>query len=95
MLQKTYIYMYICVFLGYYTVEYVLISCSVYTPFNEDEASSGGLTFLFALLNALIVVAIVIVMTVVLVILFKYRCYRVSSIFVVFKTCELHVLYCV
>lgn len=51
---------------------------SVYTPFNENEASSGGQTFLFALLNAIIVVAIVVVMTVVLVILFKYRCYRVS-----------------
>ena len=53
--------------------------CSVYTPFNEDEASSGGQTFLFALLNALIVVTIVVLMTVVLVLLFKYRCYRVSS----------------
>ena len=50
---------------------------SIYTPFQEDDASSGGQTFLFALLNALIVVAIVIVMTVVLVCLFKYRCYRV------------------
>jgi presenilin 1 len=50
----------------------------VYTPFNENEASSGGQTFLFALINALIVVAIVVVMTVILVCLFKYRCYRVS-----------------
>ena len=52
---------------------------SIYTPFQEDDASSGGQTFLFALLNALIVVAIVIVMTVVLVCLFKYRCYRVRT----------------
>ena len=52
--------------------------CSVYTPFHEDQASSGGQTFLFALINALIVVAIVVVMTVILVCLFKYRCYRVG-----------------
>ena len=54
----------------------------MYTPFNEGKASSGGQTFLFALLNALIVVAIVVVMTVVLVLLFKYRCYRVSDLHV-------------
>ena len=67
---------------GLHTVRYscmlsIIISPSVYTPFNEDEASSGGQTFLFALLNALIVVTIVVVMTVILVCLFKYRCYRV------------------
>lgn len=54
-----------------------LFHCSIYTPFNENKASGGGLTFLFALGNALIVVAIVVVMTIVLVCLFKYRCYRV------------------
>ena len=67
---------------GLHTVRYscmlsIIIFPSVYTPFNEDEASSGGQTFLFALLNALIVVTIVVVMTVILVCLFKYRCYRV------------------
>ena len=50
---------------------------SIYIPFREDEATSGGQTFLFALVNALVVVAIVVVMTIVLVLLFKYRCYRV------------------
>ena len=52
-------------------------STSIYIPFREDEATSGGQTFLFALVNALVVVAIVVVMTIVLVLLFKYRCYRV------------------
>ena len=59
---------------------FIVLCCSVYTPFNEDNASSGGQTFLFALLNALIVVAIVVVMTIVLVCLFKYRCYKVSKL---------------
>ena len=68
-----------------------LIFYSVYTPFNEDQANSGGQTFLFALLNALIVVAIVVVMTVVLVCLFKYRCYRVSFLRVV----HVHVHVCI
>ncbi len=63
-----------------------LFPCSIYTPFDENDTSSGGETFLFALLNALIVVAIVIVMTVVLVCLFKYRCYRVGS-------CRLHCIH--
>ena len=53
-------------------------STSIYIPFQEDEATSGGQTFLFALVNALVVVAIVVVMTIILVLLFKYRCYRVS-----------------
>ena len=52
-------------------------STSVYL-LNEDQATNGGQTFLIALVNALIVVAIVVVMTIVLVLLFKYRCYKVS-----------------
>lgn len=73
---------------------------SVYTPFNENQASSGGQTFLFALLNALIVLCIVIVMTVVLVLLFKYRCYRVRNvqytcIYIPFYTCSCTVHTCI
>jgi len=52
----------------------------IYTPLREDQATSGGQTFLFALVNALIVVAIVVVMTIVLVLLFKYRCYRAIQV---------------
>jgi hypothetical protein len=71
----------------------------VYTPFNEGKASSGGQTFLFALLNALIVVAIVVVMTVVLVLLFKYRCYRAIQVWLLVASGSLlfffSTLYCV
>ena len=57
---------------------YTFPSTSIYL-LNEDQATNGGQTFLIALVNALIVVAIVVVMTIILVLLFKYRCYKVSS----------------
>lgn len=68
--QVTYVTMHV-------NVLFCLPCLSIYTPFNEDNASGGGQTFLFALLNAIIVLAIVVVMTVVLVCLFYHRCYRV------------------
>lgn len=55
-----------------------LCSPSYNIPFNEDS-NSGGTNFVFGLVNALVFVAIVVVMTIVLVLLFKYRCYRVSA----------------
>ena len=52
-----------------------------YTPFNENESSGSGEKFGFAVINVIIFLGIVIVMTVVLVILFKYRCYKVSHLY--------------
>ena len=52
--------------------------CRLYLPLHENEAKGGGQTFLFALVNALVFVALILVMTVLLVCLFKYRCYKVS-----------------
>ena len=49
---------------------------SIYLPFDENQ-SSNGLNFIVGLVNALVFVMIVLVMTTLLVILFKYKCYRV------------------
>lgn len=43
------------------------------------EKQNNGLNFLIGIANALIFVVIIVVMTTLLVILFKYRCYRVSA----------------
>ena len=51
----------------------------IYLPFNEDSSNSGGVNFVFGLVNALVFVVIVVFMTFLLVILFKYKCYRVNS----------------
>jgi len=52
----------------------------VYTPFNEqNENLSTGSPISDALLNMLIVLGLVIVMTCVLVLLYKYRCYKVIA----------------
>lgn len=63
-----------------FSVRYVIYR---YTPFNENESSGSGEKLGFALINVIIFLGIVIVMTVVLVILFKYRCYKVSVVYVI------------
>jgi len=52
--------------------------CRLYLPYSEDS-SSGGINFLFGIVNAIVFVALVLVMTVILVLLFKYRCDKVRT----------------
>lgn len=48
----------------------------IYTPFNEKTESSGTKLWM-SIANASIFISVVIVMTVVLIVLYKYKCYRI------------------
>lgn len=48
----------------------------VYTPFNEDQQSNGTKLWM-SIANASIFISVVIVMTIVLIILYKFKCYRI------------------
>jgi cytochrome bd-type quinol oxidase subunit 2 len=50
--------------------------CSVYTPFHEDSPDTSTKVW-NALANSLILMAVIVVMTVLLIVLYKYRCYKV------------------
>jgi len=57
-----------------------LLSCflySVYTPFHEDSPDTSTKVW-NALANSLILMAVIVVMTVLLIVLYKYRCYKVG-----------------
>ena len=69
----------------------------VYTPFEHDGKTSGtGDRLLQSLGNALIVLCLVVIMTIFLVLLYKYRCYKVTIIvifsYLIFKIFNDHPL---
>jgi Ca2+/Na+ antiporter len=63
---------YVCLYFSYPFI----VVCS-YSPYHENNSESGGERFGGALLNVIIIIGIIVVMTVFLVVLYKYRCYKV------------------
>ena len=55
----------------------------VYTPFHENGNESSGQKLGEAFVNVIIILVVVVVMTVVLVCLFKYRCYKAVTVWLV------------
>jgi len=49
---------------------------SVYTPFHEDSPDTGTKVW-NAVANSLILMGVIVVMTILLIVLYKYRCYKV------------------
>ena len=64
-------------FLCIYIISFLIIAARIYTPFHEDKGGAGTKAW-NAVVNALIIISLVLALTVVLVLLYKYRCYKVS-----------------
>jgi hypothetical protein len=51
-----------------------------YSPYHESSSTSDSTRFAGALLNVIIIIGIIVVMTIFLVVLYKYRCYKVREV---------------
>ncbi|CAF0708429.1 unnamed protein product [Brachionus calyciflorus] len=65
----------------------------IYTPFNEDSQGSSGTKLWMSIANASIFIGVVVVMTVVLIVLYKFRFYRVIHGWLAFSSLMLLFLF--
>lgn len=58
----------------------------LYTPFNEESQQSSGTKLWMSIANASIFICVVVVMTVVLILLYKFRCYKIIHAWLAFSS---------
>lgn len=49
----------------------------IYTPFDESQSTSGGTKLWMSIANASIFIGVVVIMTIVLILLYKFKCYKI------------------
>lgn len=49
----------------------------IYTPFDESQTTSGGTKLWMSIANASIFIGVVVIMTIVLILLYKFKCYKI------------------